>query len=72
MKPKVIDEYGMIVPIGETLSQKYDRESKWRWEQKKEWRDRWNKETAGDCEVIYRESVRVMEQRRKIKKVKIN
>jgi hypothetical protein len=68
MKPKVIDEYGMIVPIGETLSQKCDRESKWRWEQKKEWRDRWNKETAGDCEVIYRESVRVMEQRRKIKK----
>lgn len=67
MDSKITDEYGMIVPIGETLIQKYDRESKWRWEQKKEWRDRWNKETAGDCEVIYRESQKVMAERNKLK-----
>lgn len=67
MDSKITDEYGMIVPIGETLIQKHDRESKWRWEQKKEWRDRWNKETAGDCEVIYRESQKVMAERNKLK-----
>jgi len=62
------DDYGMRIPKGETMFEKAERESKHRWEEKKEWREQFNKETAEDCEVIFKESMRVFKEENAKKK----
>lgn len=62
------DDYGMRIPKGETISEKADRESNFRWEQKKEWRDRLSKEMEADSKVIFEHSKKEMQKKNEKKK----